>query len=100
VDPRDRRRDILGAAGPRIGGRQLIGHSDADHSVARGKAHRHILQRTCKIRNSIFAGEIFTGHEQQYRTRSGSPGSAARDIQHVLVVLAVFQAAGKRHALA
>ena len=100
ADPEDRRRDIPGAARPRVCRRQPIGHSHADHAVAGGKAHRRILQRAREIGNAVLTDESLPGHEQQHGTRHRALGRAGRDIQYILIVLAIFQAAGERHALA
>ncbi len=84
-------------------GSQPVGHFHANHSVARGKTHRRILQRAGDIRRSAFAGETFARHEQEHGTRSwlrGILGCHRRDVQHVEIVFAILQAAGKRHALA
>jgi hypothetical protein len=100
VDPRDRRRDIFGASGPRICGSRPVGHFHANHSVAHCKAHRLILERARDIGRSIVAGKAFSSHEQKHRARRHFLDIAGCDIKDVNVGLAISQIAGKRDARA
>ena len=101
VHPGGCRRDILRARRPGVRGRQPVIHFHPDHSVARGKAHRRILQRVCSGRG-IVAGKTFAGDEQEHRTRRGlsSVGAAGGHVEHVQIAVAISQVSRERHLLA
>jgi hypothetical protein len=101
VQPRSRCSDIPGARRPGVGGREPVAHSHANHSMARGKAHRRIPQWGLHIRPH-FDRKTFPGHEQQDRTWNSLVGVGATgcDVEHVLVASAISQLPRKRHALA